>query len=335
MRLGIPYKFFTVFLGATLVSFTNSCGTGYAEDCEVHLPLKVCESWILQDLNPEMGRFLTEGNVVHYSNSTKTIPREEVVSAVEAALEGNQNFEVQTNFGDVIAFQDLTRNDMTLSSGDLYGDFSITNAFVVDSPEVVFQVTCPADDDECHVHIKEEEPQFGRCVLKEATISDKCLDEEHDLNLYVVGGPHFMLGASNGGKCPNVALSSLEGAKVKIVFSSAYTVGIPSYSFGKKITLRDFLKAEEVVPPTDTEGFDLESNTCVHYAGSIWRELGYPETHELAQFVVSNVANDAKFEDMVKTHVGGLRYLAAKVVGGKNAMVSHLKEMVYSQMVIN
>ena len=282
------------------------------------------------------GRFLTEGNVIHYSNSANTVPRDEVVSAVEAALSGNQNFEVQTNLGDTIAFQDLTRNDMILSSGDLGGDFSITNAFVVDRPEVVYQVTCPADSDECNVDIKEEEPQFGRCVLKEEdTIPEECLEEEYDLNLYVAGGPHFMLGASNGGKCPNVALSSLEGAKHKIVFSSDDTVGMPSYSFGKKITLRDFLKAEEVVPPTDTEGFNLESNTCVHYAGSIWRELGYPETHELAHFVVSNVANDPKFEDMVKNHVGGLRYLAAKVVGGKNAMVSHLEEMVYSQMVIN
>ena len=283
----------------------------------------------------EMGRFLTEGNVVHYSDSANTVPRDEVVSAVEAALSGNQNFEVQTNLGDTIAFQDLTRNDMILSSGDLDGDFSITNAFVVDSPEVVYQVTCPADGDECNVHVKEEEPPFGLCALKEDTIPEECLKEEYDLNLYVAGGPHFMLGASNGGKCPNVALISVKGAKHKIVFSSVDTVGMPSYSFGKKITLRDFLNAEEVVPPTDTEGFDLESNTCVHYARSVWRELGYPETHELAQFVVSNVANDPKFEDMMKHHAGGLRYLVAKVVGGKSAMVSHLEEVVYSQMVIN
>lgn len=117
----------------------------------------ICPHYLPTDRPCEMGRFLSEGNVVHYSDSTQTVPRVEVVSAVQAALSGNQNFEMQTNLGDAIAFQDLNRNDMILSSGDLDGDFSITNAFVVDSPEVVYQVTCPADSDECDVHVKEEE----------------------------------------------------------------------------------------------------------------------------------------------------------------------------------
>ena len=282
----------------------------------------------------EIGRSLTESNVVHYSDSTGTIPRQDVVSAIEAALAGNQNFEVQTNLGVAIAFHDLTRNDMILSSRDLSGEFFVANAFVLDRPEDVYKVICPADGDQCDVHLQVKESQFGSCVLKEDTNFDECLDEDYDLNLYVVG-LHFMLGASNSGNCPNIALFSVEGGKHKVVFSSADVDGIPSYSFGEKVTLRDFLNAEEVATPTDNEGFDLESNTCVHYAGSIWRELGYPETHELAQFVVSNVVNDPNFEDMTKHHVGGLRYLVAKVVGGKGAMISHLEEVVYSQMLIN
>ena len=286
-------------------------------------------------------RFLSEGNVVHYDDATHTAPRADVVSAIEAALAGSQNFEVQTNLGGKLVVQDVTRNGLALSSTDLTEDFTVTNAFVSNYPGVQFDVICPAASVVCGVTVSSDsqqsspQPMIGSCLLKENSIPEECLDEDYDMNLYVVDGPHFMLGASTEGKCPNVALISRDGAKHRINFSYVDTIGMPSYSFGKKVALRDFLTAEEIALPTDEEGFSLESNSCVHYAGSIWRELGYPETHELAQFVVSNVANDAKFEDMVKTHVGGLRYLAAKAVGGKNAMVSHLEEMVYSQMVIN
>ena len=281
-------------------------------------------------MTTETGRFLSEGNVVHYSDATQAVPRVEVVSAVETALEGGQNFELQTNNGDNIDFQDLTRNDMILSSSDLNGDFTITGPFVVDNPEVNYEVTCPADGNECRVSAVES--QFDRCKLKDEMIPDQCLDEDYDVNLYVIDGPHFMLGASNGGKCPNIALTSVEGVKHKFMFSSAANDDIPSYSSGKKATLRQFLEAEEVAPTIGIDAYDLESNTCVHYAGSIWRELGYPETHELAQFIVTNIANDPSFEDMAKSSFGGVRYLLAKAVGGKNALLSHLEEVVYSQM---
>jgi hypothetical protein len=278
----------------------------------------------------ETERFLSDLNVIHYSNAKQTVPRPEVVSAVESALAGGQNFELQTDLGYEIDFQDLTRNDMILSSSDLDGDFTVTGPFVVDYPEVHFEVTCPADDSECHVAKKDM--QFGGCMLKDEMIPDQCLDEDYDVNLYVIEGPHFMLGASNGGKCPNVALTSAEGVKHKFMFSSAATDDIPSYSSGEKATLRQFLEAEEVAPIIDIDAYDLESNTCVHYAGSIWRELGYPETHELARFIVSSIANDPSFEDLAKSSFGGVRYLLAKAVGGKNALLSHLEEVVYSQM---
>eukprot|EP00956_Cyclotella_meneghiniana_P016100 scaffold25225_cov78-Cyclotella_meneghiniana.AAC.2 len=279
----------------------------------------------------ETDRVLSEGNVVHYSDATHTVPRAEVVSAVEAALSGGQNFEVQTNNGDSIAFHDLTRNDMILSSSELDGDFTVTGPFLVDKPGVHFEVNCPAGSNECDV--VEKHSQFNGCVLKEESIQNQCLDDEYDLYLYVVDGPHFMLGVSNGNKCPNVALVSVEGSKHKIEFS-AHPDNIPSFSFGNKVTLRDFLKAEKEVPAIDDVGFDLESNTCVHYAMSIWRNLGFPETHELAQFVVANALNDPNFEHMAKNRIGGHRYLLAKAVGGKIALESHLGEVVYSQFII-
>ena len=66
-----------------------------------------------------------------------------------------------------------------------------------------------------------------------------------------------------------------------------------------------------------------------------WLLLGvWARPPELAQFVVSNVANDPKFEDIAKARVSGLRYLTAKVIGGKRAMQSYLEEVVYSQMII-
>ena len=104
-------------------------------------------------MTTETERFLSEGEVVHYSDETHTVPRADVVSAVEAAMVGLQNFELLTNQGDIIGFQDLTRNDMILSSSDLDGDFTITGPFVVDNPEVNYEVTCPAGGNECDVAV--------------------------------------------------------------------------------------------------------------------------------------------------------------------------------------
>ena len=171
--------------------------------------LDVCEDEVSR-----VERFLTEGNVIHYDEAMHTVPRDEVVSALQAALSGSQNFEVEIREGTSITIQDLTRNGMSLTSTNFTGTFTVTNAFVVNHPDEIYDVICPADMDVCGVMVPEGsgENSLGHCVLKEDSIPDSCLADEFELSLYVVQGPHFALGVKNDNvECPNIALISRDG----------------------------------------------------------------------------------------------------------------------------
>lgn len=298
-----------------------------------------CDS---SDASGNTNRFLSVGDVVHINNAG-TLPRNEVVSAVQDALSGESNFDAQsqTDQGGIVLV-DLTRNGMVLTpaAADLENEgFTVTNYFIVDEPDVLYEVTCPpaSDSDVCNA-ARTSPAFFGTqaCLLKEDGISNipkYCLDQEYDLKFYVAVAPHFMLGASTSiDGCPNIAFASSDGGKHKIKFKTQDISDIPSYYFGK-VALDDILRAEEDTPPTENENknFNLETNTCVHYGREIWRTLGFTESDELAQFVISGVLNAPNFEDMAKRHVGGIRYLAAKAVGADSALKKHLEGVVYSQ----
>ncbi len=75
--------------------------------------------------------------------------------------------------------------------------------------------------------------------------------------------------------------------------------------------------------------YDLTQNSCVCYAGKIWRHLGLKETEELATFLIDNIVGPDEFERIVKKHreSGGLRALAA-VVLGKDSLKVYMEGVV-------
>ena len=87
----------------------------------------------------------------------------------------------------------------------------------------------------------------------------------------------------------------------------------------------------------DDSEYDLTKNSCVHYAGQLWRFLGFEETNELALFLVDNiVGSDGSgngFKKIAKNHQvsGGIRALAAFAMG-EDAVKSYIEEVVYSQL---
>ena len=144
-----------------------------------------------------------------------------------------------------------------------------------------------------------------------------------------------MLGATSDNvtvDCPtNIALFSLDGQKNKITLEDI--TEYQKHHLGQAI-LGNVLKAEEKTNPTDEAAFNLATNNCVHYARSLWRLLDFPESDELARFVIENVVNDPNFDTLARQHAGGVRYMAAKTIGGIPAFTGHVEDVVYSQFII-
>ena len=87
--------------------------------------------------------------------------------------------------------------------------------------------------------------------------------------------------------------------------------------------------AEARTPDPAALPFDLATNSCLHYAGALSRELGFPEDAALADFIVENLV----------AHQGGgeaiARLLAEKdpaAVAGSGLHRDIIKKAVYSQM---
>jgi hypothetical protein len=99
-------------------------------------------------------------------------------------------------------------------------------------------------------------------------------------------------------------------------------------------SLEKIIDAESVVEPVDDSKYDLTKNSCFHYAGSIWRELGFHETNELATFLVQNLIKDGGFINVArdKVKVGGLRVLATYMAGGDIVFEKYVNDTVFSQL---
>jgi hypothetical protein len=98
----------------------------------------------------------------------------------------------------------LTDDGMTISTQDLDKQFTLTNAFVKNNPEVMYQVDCPAkgDGDTCTVMELGQQDEAGNdlvtCFAKESTITKEdipaeCGGDMYDMALYALSGPHFIL----------------------------------------------------------------------------------------------------------------------------------------------
>eukprot|EP00956_Cyclotella_meneghiniana_P043621 scaffold279897_cov116-Cyclotella_meneghiniana.AAC.1 len=128
-------------------------------------------------------------------------------------------------------------------------------------------------------------------------LSIKCKDRSYELGLYVLSKTHFFIGGSaidadeveaTDIDCPfTIAFASIDGTK-KIFGGKEAMNGLAKHPLGQ-FTLGDILIAEKKATAINDSEYDLTKNTCIHYAGDIWRSLGVKETQDMADFLVSNL----------------------------------------------
>lgn len=176
-------------------------------------------------------------------------------------------------------------------------------------------------------------------------VSADCRLKTYDvaLNALIRQGSHFFLTATASSnnrvvsaKCPKViAFASVYGKKAAYLVKKKKLMNDITYNhYLGKATLEKIIDAESNVEPVDDSKYDLTKNSCVHYAGSIWRELGFDETNQLAIFLVQNLIRDDGFVNVArdKVKVGGLRVLAMYMVGGDIVFEKYVKDTVFSQL---
>jgi hypothetical protein len=163
------------------------------------------------------------------------------------------------------------------------------------------------------------------------------------LNALIRHGSHFFLTATassnnpvDAPECPKViAFASVYGEKAAYLVKKNKMMNDYTHNhYLGKATLEKIIDAESVVEPVDDSKYDLTKNSCVHYAGSIWRELGFHETNELATFLVQNLIENGGFINVAreKVKVGGLRVLATYMAGGDIVFEKYVNDTVFSQL---
>lgn len=228
------------------------------------------------------------------------VARAEVVDALALALDGGDGFEALVD-GDATQHDQLLvldKDQMEYENNEVAhpdGPFAVRNAFIHSDPETKYRVACPAAGDGAMCQVQDLDgggaPWFGECVLPadRPVASDACLDAEYEVSLFALQESHFLLGAAGpGGDCPDVVFFAGRDGQRRVRFSPADAADVPAHVVGTA-SLRAVLAAEARTPDPAAITFDLASNTCLHYAGAISRELGLPEDAGLADFIVENV----------------------------------------------
>ena len=176
------------------------------------------------------------------------------------------------------------------------------------------------------------------------SIAKECHDKVYDVTFHAIEGPHFVIAATLPSdiqstdviNCPSIiGFYSQDGHKQRDV---AYDNGEEYNSLDEikigSATLDDFFKAEENAQPIDDSNYDFTKNSCVHYAGDIWRSLSVVETVELAEFIIDNVVNNDGLKNFLEEHgdTGSFRTSAMIAIGGKPAMRRFISDIVYEQL---
>ncbi len=277
-----------------------------------------------------------------------TIPRGQVVQALQDAFASESNFIVEFTDGDHTHVVDITHNEMDVKPphpdlGDYSAAFQVTSKFVVED-DTKFRVKCPAaaSGNDCSVTVVPQNGVncFGKnAVLTHDIIPSKCLDQVYKMSLRTQGSHFFLVvakdDASADGCPPNLAFASKEGEKFKSVMFIEHAESLPKIELGAA-TLGDILKAEEAAEPLDDSTYDFVTNSCINYASRITRPLDIKETDELASFLIENiVGSDELFENMSSSGLeygnGGVRALAARAMG-KDYLKVYIEGAVYSQL---
>lgn len=173
-------------------------------------------------------------------------------------------------------------------------------------------------------------------LLKRNDISLNCFKQDYALSLHTLPGPHFLLLAKreerkNNKECPsNVAFDYVEGGMAEVFMEDI--AGFAQHPLGS-YQLSDILQAQEKAEAhiEKASEYNLETNTCLHYARDVWSSLGLVDTIDMAEFIVEGVFNDSNFENLAKKHRGGTGYLTAKA-SGKHELKNYIKDVVYTQL---
>ena len=181
-------------------------------------------------------------------------------------------------------------------------------------------------------------------INMEEDIPSDCLGNDYSVELNAVSdddeGTHFALAAklsseknSFNDKCPEfLTFTSIDEQKfthsihdpTKFNKNNSFLLG--------KASLKEIMDVERSVEAIKDSKYDLTKNSCIHYAGHIWRGLRFDETHDLATFLIDNLLKNDGILTVArhKRAAGGLRVLS--YVSGKGSLEDFVKELVYSQL---
>lgn len=190
---------------------------------------------------------------------------------------------------------------------------------------------------------------------EDTSLTDKCGNILYRVGLKSTneynGAPHFaVLGTLdpdnesdsnmmiNSVHCPQVIV--LEGhSRHKIKFSiETFFDGVDEdmYVFGK-VALGELLDAENKAAAIVDEEYNFVTNNCVHYAASLWQNLGFHNTKELGEFLVKQIVAKPGLRDFVEAQMLGSGPIV-DTVGRNLALADHnvfkefVEKNVYSQL---
>ena len=114
-------------------------------------------------------------------------------------------------------------------------------------------------------------------------IPSSCLNNIYDVELRAVKGVHFVLTAkssdekSSEDKCPKLlTFTSIDEKKSthRVHDITNFDEASSSFLLGKA-SLKEIIDAEGSVEAIKGSKYKLTKNSCVHYAGHIWRKLQF------------------------------------------------------------
>lgn len=174
-------------------------------------------------------------------------------------------------------------------------------------------------------------------------ISTKCLNRSYEVafNSVIKNGSHFFLTAFPSTKenistpeCPSLAFASINGEKVVYSMDDTQVLKTSTQSHWLGNTsFKNIIEAEASVEAVHGSKLDLTKNSCIHYAGSIWRAIGFEETTELANFLIDSLLREDGLLSVARqnTDIGGLAILSRYAMGTKK-FEQFVKDTVLSQL---
>ena len=243
-----------------------------------------------------------------YDGDELTLPRSEVVSAIDDALTGEEAFVeiLHSSENDNIKLIKLTSDGASIPT-DTSGSFQAVGNVVVDEPDISYTVDCPeySEDAVCTVHGESEgKEDCGLVKGIDADLKEECADVTYKVGLKFIntgsGMPHFNLLASlsdNDSKvnkeCPAMIMfEGTNGGKETITTKHILNGHDENIHFFGDATFKALLQAESKVDGIPKDEYNSFDNTCVHYASRIANGIGFEKSNELLEFIGRHIKDN-------------------------------------------